>query len=546
MRFLLLFAFLLCVEYCYGLVVRSATLTEPNGSKTTVSKQDSCGFKGNSDIYGIGIRLGYYTQALSVWIANYFVLSESKTLRSVNLLFMLALFVGLIWLSHDPSGVHAVEAYLLTHLLIVTWSVGVFDKARFSRKFWRFSPAQIIVQRLTLSGIVGYDLWFWWRGLDLMQKTPCGSFIFVIVKVNLYGWFRTLAKIASAVGVIGHLLMTVGVSFQLVQHWFARPVNNTEYYHRLQKSLYQQVTHNPSKVIDVPTPNSKDGSQTATDDHIVHIAMRTPLPPSPRNSCSIQSFSEHTLPSQVPCGELNGNNAAMIPTIEDLLNAEAYLEIVLSISTSNLRPYSFRILWSSKRIAIPSSRPEWLRLSHIRQRFPNRSVLSIRPLRLWIVVTLFQHVYDQRSYPLYIYPKMLELALLSPHHKTISYSALKTIMAIRTVQVPNYVPPAAYLLPAINRFLTIVVLMLSVELCIRWNSISGMGNFGAVGQLVPAVIGIGGLVRVLWKWAFRPELGEYEEDGIGKELRKCAEIYEKIRKGKGEIATTTKAAPPVV
>lgn len=98
-----------------------------------------CGFQGNSDIYGIGIRIGYYTEALSVWFSNYFVLSESKILRSVNLLFSIALFIGLAWLSHMPAKFHAIEGYFLNHLFVATWGIGVVDKSRFTRKYWRFS-----------------------------------------------------------------------------------------------------------------------------------------------------------------------------------------------------------------------------------------------------------------------------------------------------------------------------------------------------------------------------------------------------------------------
>ena len=102
-----------------------------------------CGFQGNPDIYGIGIRIGYYTQALSVWFSNYFVLSESKTLRSVNLLFFIALFIGLAWLSHTPAKFHAIEGYFLNHLLVATSGMGVVDKSRFTRKYWRFSKPRL-------------------------------------------------------------------------------------------------------------------------------------------------------------------------------------------------------------------------------------------------------------------------------------------------------------------------------------------------------------------------------------------------------------------
>lgn len=41
-----------------------------------------------------------------------------------------------------------------------------------------------------------------------------------------------------------------------------------------------------------------------------------------------------------------------------------------------------------------------------------------------------------------------------------------------------------------------IKLILQTELPIHWNGVTGMGNTGAI----PAVIGVGGLVRLVWAW----------------------------------------------
>lgn len=52
---------------------------------------------------------------------------------------------------------------------------------------------------------------------------------------------------------------------------------------------------------------------------------------------------------------------------------------------------------------------------------------------------------------------------------------------------------------------------------------------GQVGQLVPLVVGIGGLVKVLWvRW----KGGNKEEEGEGaleREIRACSEVYEELK-----------------
>ncbi|XPS73225.1 hypothetical protein M3J09_005375 [Ascochyta lentis] len=49
-----------------------------------------CGFEGNNDIYGIGIRIGIYAQILAVWFANYFLFSEAQVLRDFVSIFSVA------------------------------------------------------------------------------------------------------------------------------------------------------------------------------------------------------------------------------------------------------------------------------------------------------------------------------------------------------------------------------------------------------------------------------------------------------------------------
>lgn len=65
-------------------------------------------------------------------------------------------------------------------------------------------------------------------------------------------------------------------------------------------------------------------------------------------------------------------------------------------------------------------------------------------------------------------------------------------------------------------------LILQIELSIHWNGITGMGNRGAIGQLIPAIIGVGGLVRVVRAWWSN---SENEEAGMDIELKECAELY---------------------
>jgi hypothetical protein len=60
-----------------------------------------------------GIRVGYYTQAASLWVANFYAQHEAPYLHTVTLLFLIALLIGICSMSTDPSKVHAVEPFML-------------------------------------------------------------------------------------------------------------------------------------------------------------------------------------------------------------------------------------------------------------------------------------------------------------------------------------------------------------------------------------------------------------------------------------------------
>ena len=479
----------------------------PPASPSETADITSCGFPGNADIYGVGIRIGYYTQALSVWFANYFVLSESKALHSVNLLFTFAVFIGLAWLSHDPSECHAIEAYFLNHLLVATWRIGVVDRSRFSRKHWSFRPVSFVTQDLVLLAMMSYSTWYFWIGLDLMEETPCGTFVFALVKVDLYGWFRIVAKMVCATAMATAPLLILFHGAALYRHWYTKPIRQESFYRRLAQSLEAEHAGKPTSTIEV-----------------LEIAARTPLPESPL-------LSDGYIEEKIAAAEVKTHsllwrqaNGAAIPKFAQLADAEAYLENILSLPTSNLNPHTLHIPHTSITISIPSL----VQVRRMRDRIPNRNIFTA-PFRSGIVSTTARYIYEQRSFPLYCYPKMYEMALESPHHSTMTFETLHTLMALRTIRLPDYVPPAAYMPTAIARFSMLVVLVVSLELSVQWNHISGMSSFGAVGQLVPAVLGVGGLVKVFWTWWDRGSIDETSGHAIERDVEEASYVYERLK-----------------
>ena len=49
-----------------------------------------------------------------------------------------------------------------------------------------------------------------------------------------------------------------------------------------------------------------------------------------------------------------------------------------------------------------------------------------------------------------------------------------------------------------SSLLVIFLMILQLELTISWNNISGLSKMNTPGQLIPLILGLCGLVRVLW------------------------------------------------
>jgi hypothetical protein len=89
-----------------------------------IAKMASCVTDGNSDMYGLGIRIGFYLQWYSSILASWFAHSEVEGLRLTNNLFVASTFLALIIsTSNGASNLQAVDIYIT---LLLTFGYYVF------------------------------------------------------------------------------------------------------------------------------------------------------------------------------------------------------------------------------------------------------------------------------------------------------------------------------------------------------------------------------------------------------------------------------------
>jgi hypothetical protein len=86
-------------------------------SSACAARETECGFMGNSDAYGLGIRLGIYLQWLASIIAAAFLPSEGASLADAYLVFSAALTISLYVLIFSNDCTFAVEVIILLYLL---------------------------------------------------------------------------------------------------------------------------------------------------------------------------------------------------------------------------------------------------------------------------------------------------------------------------------------------------------------------------------------------------------------------------------------------
>lgn len=187
-----------------------------------------CGFHGDDNVYGLGVRLGVYFQWLATAVALNAVPEQSAQVETVNLCFQLSVLVALIYATaaagYDGDGVgesggavHAIkpaEAYLIYILCIG----GVFSRrglysvvakqsqlSTIEKEQWwgpkqRSTPAGIAASLIINLAIFAYGLWLVYYRLDSLRSGGCPSEVFFFGRVNLFGGFRIFLRVVLTVG----------------------------------------------------------------------------------------------------------------------------------------------------------------------------------------------------------------------------------------------------------------------------------------------------------------------------------------------------------
>jgi hypothetical protein len=152
-------------------------------------RDEECGFAGNPDMYGLGIRLGVYLQWISSLVVWAWYPDGGTTLMQTYLVFLFAIMIVVLVSTVKDTPIWAVEIVVLTYIIFggVYGMVYQTFTQRGSRRFVEPSPAMLLAVYCLLSAATLYCAWFWFRGIHgHMLATPCGSYMFFFRKFSVY------------------------------------------------------------------------------------------------------------------------------------------------------------------------------------------------------------------------------------------------------------------------------------------------------------------------------------------------------------------------
>lgn len=147
------------------------------------------GFQANTDLYGLGLRFGVYTQWISSILSNNFMPADMAVLQKVYLVFCLAVCVTTVVLSIVHACIFSVEIELLYWLY---WGgfVCVFASSPNSIRLgqipkWIGIDWMMVVLFAMHTVMIYHAMWFLWYAYDMVfSRMPCGTFHFFLIKLS--------------------------------------------------------------------------------------------------------------------------------------------------------------------------------------------------------------------------------------------------------------------------------------------------------------------------------------------------------------------------
>ncbi|KAF2265878.1 hypothetical protein CC78DRAFT_531987 [Lojkania enalia] len=174
----------------------------------------ACRFEGNSDMYGLGIRLGYYFQWFGGVFAAWIAPSEVKSVRFSIDLFVAATFLALIILTaQDVNSLQPAETYIILLLMFGAYlaliPIYIWRLFTCCDPFWDPSRYPLVRQGalaanfsfLLLIGVLVFQYWFWFNRVPDLDRVGCQQYGF------FFGQFRLNSRAFVIINALAYFFL---------------------------------------------------------------------------------------------------------------------------------------------------------------------------------------------------------------------------------------------------------------------------------------------------------------------------------------------------
>lgn len=167
-----------------------------------LSARAACSIQGNSDFYGLGIRIGIYLQWVTSFLANHLLEDAIWDNLTTNTIFLLALFVALVVATVEGS-VQPAEVVVLLQLcfgflfsILSIWGLRTRYRAR--QRPVRFPLLSATFRLMIATAISIYSAWFWIHDAAISPAAGrCSYYTFFFAKLDLHGPMRIILSVQS-------------------------------------------------------------------------------------------------------------------------------------------------------------------------------------------------------------------------------------------------------------------------------------------------------------------------------------------------------------
>ena len=146
------------------------------------------GFKGNNDLYGLGIRISLYLQWLSSFLANNFLPGTRKELQKAYLMVSLAICLATVIASFAKACIFSIEIEIMYWMYWAGY-VCVFASAPCQVRLgseikWIKLDWTAVILFITHFLMIYHGVWFVWHAYDqVFSRMPCGTYHFFLIPI---------------------------------------------------------------------------------------------------------------------------------------------------------------------------------------------------------------------------------------------------------------------------------------------------------------------------------------------------------------------------